>query len=373
MSRRFLAFRLRPRVMALAACGALAACSGADRVVLAPASAPSLAVGPGVECGGEDIIVARLVALFPAGAVANARHQFANVGETYCRKQATARGRALMFDLVDSLVLRFGNHTLKAPPYGGDIPATRAGAVYQLVAHLYAYVGVDGHFAALPADVFARAEWDGAVVVARPGVALHATSTSKNYVTVADTNFFVAPALFVLARQPDATPFQTAFTEYAPRYRTFVVPAEAQANVAHPRRPAKPKAHTSICPADPHPRPVTALRLLRVPLGSGVGELLPRATYTNGLLTCHGGYPDAPPGGYAFAPPTGTAWLAAAGWGVLTRAGASLAELVAPRVAYAVDGGAGGEQIAYSFDGVVVVDAAAAPAAAATRRRASAR
>lgn len=96
-----------------------------------------------------------------------------------------------------------------------------------------------------------------------------------------------------------------------------------------------------------------------------MGELLIRATLTNRMVACQGGYPDAPPGGYAFSLPTGAAQRAAAGWGALTRAGTSLAALFAPRVAYAVEGGVGGEQFGLNSDGIVAVEVPAAPAAAA--------
>lgn len=318
------------------------------------------------DCPDSDPITNAIVALFPDNGLRGAAStRFRNITRQFCVRNADAAGIEQMHALVEFTIAQYSAGNL-LDPNGPNIPS-RSQAVYDLIKLLYAYVGMETSFT-IPAQAFIRASWDGAVGFAKPGTSLVLTASSGDFATQADPGFFVAPAVVVISRLPDATPFQQTYTEYPPRYQITVSPKEAQANYGKAVTDASPRAFTAVCPGEDaetenHPE-TAALRMLRYadprdPVARPT-EILPASEVAVPLLKCQP-FADSPEGGFPELAQTNSQFerLTVAGRVAIRKAASSVASLLLPKVAYAWDGGVGGRSFEYS--GFVAVDPGGSP------------
>ncbi|GJG87284.1 hypothetical protein tb265_24650 [Gemmatimonadetes bacterium T265] len=342
--------RLRRAFISAAVPLAIAACTGSEPAAPARATVggPTADITPAPTrpaCRDSTAIRRLIGAIVPAATVADPQQRFTIVYDLYCVRRDSVGGRAQMLDLVDLVVTRLVTGQLLPRPQnvGGPVPATTNAAATALVDRLFTFVGLTPELN-LPSDALARAVWDGGAKVARPGKADTIISTSKDFATDWPSDFFKARALVVVARQPDAVPFQQAMPEYPPRYRVYVSPESALTNYGLAvLGPNAPTARVVVCPGDletgvPHPS-VATLRILRVrdpgdtvALPSGVLPLAPVA-----LVKCTP-WADAPPGGYGLFGTRRGDLLATFG-----RFGTAVAAALGPQSLYAWDSGVGGK------------------------------
>ena len=192
---------------------------------------------------------------------------------------------------------------------------------------------------------------DIAFTVVSPEKDLLLTTPKKHFALTAPRRFFDETGLLIVSRIRDDDEFEGAgLTEYPPRYNVTLIPYTAQANFNNVGDPSYGpedvtdtgvSAEVAICPGPSHPHPTTGIQVLRRPepfLSEPPAFLRPSTSATM-YVTCKDGHES-----YLAAAPTRSDRLLAG----IHRAGARVADLFLPRLAYAVDGGIGGSTRLYS-------------------------
>lgn len=357
-------------VVALAALLMLGACADGDSPAPTAPHTPSLALGPALAACDPSGIRQTMASLYPTNVFKQVALPRFNSAEQWRQAGNFARARSDYFAVIDDLILRYRNDVLLVSSQF----ATTHTAVHFVVASTLACAGdpepdglaliiekIAGNLA-VPPSALSDARYQICPIL-NVGASASCVVPSRRAAVLLPAGFLQYEALVLM--QPDlrtTDPFATPYgSTWSGRWRIRVTPPEAQTNLAlqialeqNPATPIPPgvvTASAAFCAeektidGEEFHAPPGGLRVAHVAEASGARQLLPRASdaalfallapncqqHTNQVASAFGVLGDS--------------YAARHVQHLARTVTATLSGWLAPRTAYAFDGGAGGSRL----------------------------